>query len=62
MCVHYLLEVHKEARRGHQIPWNWSYKWLSTRMQVLRITPESSASTAREESAPRQAHWQDRVP
>lgn len=28
LCVHHVSAVLTEARRGHQIPWNWSYKWL----------------------------------
>jgi hypothetical protein len=27
----------EEARRGHWIPWNWSYRWLLDSAWVLEI-------------------------
>jgi hypothetical protein len=27
LCVHLLCVVSIEARKGYQIPWNWSYRW-----------------------------------
>lgn len=32
------------ARRGHQMPWNWSYSWLSVAMQVLGIWDSNPGS------------------
>lgn len=33
----YLCLVPKEVRRRHQIPWNWSYRWLSAAIWVQGI-------------------------
>lgn len=38
-CVH---TVPTEARRGQQIPWNWSFRWLWTAMWVLEFEGDSS--------------------
>ena len=42
-CMHvpHMYAVPRKARRGHQIPRNWSYKWWAT-MWVLRIKLGSS--------------------
>jgi hypothetical protein len=37
-----------EARRGHQMPWNWSYKWLWASMWVMQTKPGSSPRVASE--------------
>lgn len=42
MPVHCKCAVAMEARRGHWIPWNWSYWWLLAAMWVLGIEPWSS--------------------
>lgn len=39
--VRYMLA---EARRGHWIPWSWSYKWLWVAVWVLGRDPVSRAS------------------
>lgn len=44
MCV-YLVPV--EARRGPQIPWNWSYSQLGATMWVLGTQPWSNARAVR---------------
>lgn len=44
--------VPKEARRGRQIPWNWSCRWLWT-MWVLGIELWSSGKNSRAISAAR---------
>lgn len=28
LCVSVCVQVHPEASRGHQIPWEWNYKCL----------------------------------
>ena len=35
-----------EVRRGHQIPWNWNYRWLWATMWVLGIKPGGSGRAA----------------
>lgn len=35
-----------EPRRGQQIPWNWSYRWLWVAMRMLRIKPRFSGKTS----------------
>lgn len=35
-----------EARKGHQIPWNWTDQWLWATMGMLRIEPRSSLWTS----------------
>lgn len=42
MSMHHLCAMSKEARRGHQIPWSWSCRWLSATMWVLGIESLSS--------------------
>lgn len=41
-CVNAVLEV----RRGHQISWNWSYRWLGAIMWATGIKLGSSGRTA----------------
>ena len=38
VCVPCVYIVPAKARRGHCIPWNWSYRWLCTQW-VLGIQP-----------------------
>lgn len=42
-CVH---AVPLEPRRGHQMSWNWTYRWWSASFWVLRMEPGSSVRTA----------------
>ena len=35
MYVHRVCLRPREVRRGHQIPWNWSYGWLQATTRVL---------------------------
>lgn len=44
MCMVYLVLV--EARRGHQVPWKWSYSPLSAVMWLLEIKSSSSGRTS----------------
>jgi hypothetical protein len=46
MCIQKSLE----ARRGQQIPWNWSYRWLWAMMWILRPEPRFSARTTTDPS------------
>lgn len=39
MPVHYVCAVPAEARKDHQIFWNWSYKLLLVTMWVLGTKP-----------------------
>ena len=39
ICVYLVPE---KPRRGHQILWNWSNRWLRATMWLLRIEPGSS--------------------
>lgn len=43
-CVHHVCAVPVETRRGRQVSWDWSYRWL--RVWVLGIEPRSSAKTS----------------
>lgn len=45
MSVH-MHAVPREARRGRQIPWDWSEKQLSAILWVLGIEPRSSERVA----------------
>lgn len=38
-----MLEIPAEIIRGHQLPCNWSYRWLWAIMLVLGTEPSSSA-------------------
>jgi hypothetical protein len=42
----------REIRGGHQMPWNWSYRWLWAATWVLGTEPKSSAAVASEVN-----HW-----
>lgn len=42
-CIHTVAIV---VRRGHQIAWNWNYKWLQATMWILEIELESPARGA----------------
>lgn len=46
MSVYHVCTVPKETRRGHQIPWDWSYRRLLAIMWVRGIRPESSGRAA----------------
>lgn len=35
-----------EARKGHNMPWDWDYRWLLATTWVLGIKPMSSTRTA----------------
>lgn len=41
LSMHYICAVPIESRRGHQIPWEWSYRWLLATMWMLRTEPMS---------------------
>ena len=41
LCMLCACLVPTEARRGHRLPWNWSYRWLWATVWVLRIEPIS---------------------
>ena len=43
-CVHHVCAVPVETRRGRQVSWDWSYRWL--RVWVLGIEPRSSTRAA----------------
>ena len=43
VCVPHTCLVLTEARRGHMIPGNWSYRWLSEVMWVLGMEPGSTS-------------------
>ena len=45
-CIPYVCLLPAEARRGHQILWNWSYRWLSAAMWVLGCLNLSSWKNA----------------
>lgn len=38
--------VPMETKGGHQMPWNWSYRWLWATSSVLGIKPESFGKPA----------------
>lgn len=44
VCTLHSCPVPEEAKRGHQILWDWSYKQLRATMSVLRIEPWSSGT------------------
>ena len=37
MSMHHVHEVPMKDRRGHCIPWNWSYRWLWATVWELGI-------------------------
>ena len=41
VCVPRVCLVPSEAEKGHQSPWNWSYRWCEP-LRVLGSEPESS--------------------
>lgn len=51
LCLHVYIctvcLVHLEARRGHRIIWDWSYRQLSATMWFLGTKPRSSERAAR---------------
>lgn len=46
MPVHDMFAVPAEARKGYQMPWNWSYRRLLSTMWILGREPGSSKRTA----------------
>jgi hypothetical protein len=48
LCVHCVHAwVPTEVRGGHQISWNWSYRWLLAVLWVLEDEPLSPTRAAR---------------
>ena len=45
VCAHHMHAVPTEARRGHQIPWNWCYWLLYSVLWALGFKPRSSTGT-----------------
>ena len=41
MCMS--VQVPAKARRGHQIPWSWRYRWLSHLIEALETELWTSA-------------------
>ncbi|CAO2597816.1 hypothetical protein LEMLEM_LOCUS9161 [Lemmus lemmus] len=46
LTVYHVFAVPMESRGGHQVPWNWSYRWWQTAMWVLGLLPASSGRAA----------------
>lgn len=46
--VYICIPVPKKARRGHQVAWSWSYRWLAVShlIWVLETELQSSVNTA----------------
>lgn len=42
MFAHHVHTFPIETIKGHQLPWNWSYRWLGANMWVLGIMPRST--------------------
>jgi hypothetical protein len=42
VCVSHMCLVPAELRRGHWIPWNWSYRQLLAALWVLGAKPHFS--------------------
>lgn len=47
MCLCHVCAVPQEGRRGHRIPWGWSYRELWAAMRVLGMKPRSSRRAGR---------------
>ena len=45
VCAPHVCSVPMEVRGGHQIPWNWSYRWFWAAMWVLGIEPSVLLTT-----------------
>lgn len=46
ISVYHLCALFMEARRGHRVFWNWSYRPLLDAMWVLGVEPGSSGGVA----------------